>query len=1079
QSQCRDLAKRCQALRLALRDNSVGLEGTHEQKVVDEVDSLIERVYERVRQWAVYPKLKSMVKQNEIKLGIEESYRELDSVSMQFNVQSSHLLAIAFHIRSLVHSRDMEELRAHDHADLIEMVAQSLQNFNQLKDVLATENTHQDVQSVMRTIQEELQDSNLEETQEQQFQQGLWELHRWTHQLPPGVDLTGQVQRTSDYAAIVGGSQDIFQGEWLEAEERFSQQVEIWRRLQHPNVLRLYGIAYIEDYVYSVSPWMRNGNAMAYLSEHPEIDRTRLLSEIFRTACSCYIAGMEYLHTNNIVHGDLRGTNILISDTGKACICDFGLSQYESDNPGALSPTSANSRWLAPEIFTPEQFVPPTKAGDVWSFGMTCIEVFTGAPPYAKFARDMAVAVRIASGDLPERPDPAIAHGLSDAMWELMLRCWQRMPEARPTMPEIRATMKLMLPEKSPRLASVALPPRSSSSVANPAGHVRASRSYSSNSSETPSRPSISGLSMTRPPQLLERETLLARTPSSAGSSSHWQDTDAPPPSSRSWLTPTNAGPTTPSNPVNPIPPSPVHRIIHGKSMSASPPKGPSSYFGRTVSSSPPSQPTLKLPPSPTPRISTSSPSHPALRDPEPLLKRAADGTVEAGTLHGLAKRLTMNTTEQTKDVDFRFVFLTTYRFFTTSEDLFAVLRRRFEEASEGLTITAVPGSGVRYPIMLFLKTWLKMDYEDLDERVLLLIQDFARSIRGSQTMEAQAKDIVDIVNDQVRMPQICFSVDLLTASARCAVDLATALTVVEGDCYAKITYLDVVLHLLHSNNKHIEAASVMNNRIVNWVKKRVLKSNDVSRRAEVFKFFVNAAEECRKLGNFSSMSAIVTALQSSTKADSTTPLMLTRTQKLSSSEKRTLRHLDDLLAPSSNHRAYREALRDASTSRIVPWLAAHLHYLTTIYHRLPPALDIDGHGMINFQRYTVLVAQIRAVLEYKAPELVAARGSGVLAYLQHELDVTPPRGVHEHFEKRSAALAQMEKTLHDQHMAELLALGFPPPRPSAPSARPSTADGAPPSAGGSSKASRKDSVRTTGSQEKGKEKEKRHWRLF
>ncbi|KAI0052243.1 ras GEF [Auriscalpium vulgare] len=423
------------------------------------------------------------------------------------------------------------------------------------------------------------------------------------------------------------------------------------------------------------------------------------------------------------------------------------------------------------------------------------------------------------------------------------------------------------------------------------------------------------------------------------------------------------------------------------------------------------------------------------LRQPEPLLKRAADGTVEAGTLQGLVRRLTMNTADPLEDADFRSMFLTAYQLFTTSEELFGVLQLLFEEANGGEKVTAVSR---KTPIILFLKTWLKEDHDDLDERVMALIQEFARSIRGSE-MIPQAKEIVEIVEDRLCLlgaeshsvtQTIAANVEPAHAGDITPSDLAIALTAVENRCYAAIRERDVVLHVLNSHNEHIRAALVMNNRIINWVKVKVLKSNDMKNRADTFKFFVNAAEECRKLGNFSSMSAIVTALRSATMADSATPLMLTRSWNLSTSAKRVLRYLEDLLAPSSNHLAYREAYREAcreSTLQIIPWLATHLHYLTVVSDRLPPAIEVDGRVMINFKRCTVLITQIRAVLD-KTGELPSPR-AGVLVYLQHELNATPPHGVQKHFDERSSALAQAEKIFYDHHMGELREVGFPPAR--------------------------------------------------
>lgn len=117
--------------------------------------------------------------------------------------------------------------------------------------------------------------------------------------------------------------------------QRFLKEVEIWRRLQHPNVTRLYGVAYFHDQVHLVSKWMEKGTAMKYIQTTPDADRRRILSEV--------ASGMEYLHANKIVHGDLRGVchtpicyvvhplttlqaNVLVSSAGKSCLSDFGFS---------------------------------------------------------------------------------------------------------------------------------------------------------------------------------------------------------------------------------------------------------------------------------------------------------------------------------------------------------------------------------------------------------------------------------------------------------------------------------------------------------------------------------------------------------------------------------------------------------------------------------------------------------------------------------------------------------------------------------------------------------------------------------
>ena len=84
-----------------------------------------------------------------------------------------------------------------------------------------------------------------------------------------------------------------------------------------------------------------------------------------------------------------------------------------------------------------------------------------------------------------------------------------------------------------------------------------------------------------------------------------------------------------------------------------------------------------------------------AVQDTDPLLRRTADGTVEAGTLVGLTDRLIKDTHNRAKDDDFRKVFLATYPLFTTGEDLFRSLKIRFEEMGDVQSI--IPSGCSRY----------------------------------------------------------------------------------------------------------------------------------------------------------------------------------------------------------------------------------------------------------------------------------------------------------------------------------------------------------------------------------------------
>ncbi|KAG5350239.1 hypothetical protein C0989_012012, partial [Termitomyces sp. Mn162] len=92
--------------------------------------------------------------------------------------------------------------------------------------------------------------------------------------------------------------------------------------------------------------------------------------------------GLDYLHSNRIIHGDIKGPNILIDDAGRALLSDFGISSVSDSSIAAWSSQSTgaskggSTRWQAPELFDVEndESVKNTTASDVYAFGCVCYE---------------------------------------------------------------------------------------------------------------------------------------------------------------------------------------------------------------------------------------------------------------------------------------------------------------------------------------------------------------------------------------------------------------------------------------------------------------------------------------------------------------------------------------------------------------------------------------------------------------------------------------------------------------------------------------------------------------------------------
>ncbi|KAJ8076250.1 Rho guanine nucleotide exchange factor [Marasmius tenuissimus] len=156
----------------------------------------------------------------------------------------------------------------------------------------------------------------------------------------------------------------------------YMQEAIIWRQLDHPNLLPFMGIYYLEDdqkRLCLVSPWMERGNLVQFMKDSPElVDHGSLAWDV---AC-----GLSHLHDMKIIHGDLKGANILITPDLRARISDFGLSRI-SDTQRLFSlqtyHSSGTTRWLAPELLRASENCVSSKESDVYAYGCVCYEVGT------------------------------------------------------------------------------------------------------------------------------------------------------------------------------------------------------------------------------------------------------------------------------------------------------------------------------------------------------------------------------------------------------------------------------------------------------------------------------------------------------------------------------------------------------------------------------------------------------------------------------------------------------------------------------------------------------------------------------
>ncbi|KAG6828314.1 hypothetical protein H0H92_008429 [Tricholoma furcatifolium] len=245
--------------------------------------------------------------------------------------------------------------------------------------------------------------------------------------LPARFDLAGSGLTISGPVKAKGGSANIYQG-YIKGQvvcvkkirctkdklDKFSKmmldsEVILCGYLPaHPNILPFLGV-YREGNTQSlVYPWMENGDLVSYLKRHPDSNRVDLI-------------------------------NILVNNSGRACIADFGLS---SILPGFRGGTP---RYQAPELFKEEY---NTKATDIYAIGCVAYEVFTGQKPFSEVSNIPGVVIRVSQGYRPKRPDnnPSwTAWGLTEDLWTMVQGCWKADPVERPTIEGIIQSLEQAL----------------------------------------------------------------------------------------------------------------------------------------------------------------------------------------------------------------------------------------------------------------------------------------------------------------------------------------------------------------------------------------------------------------------------------------------------------------------------------------------------------------------------------------------------------------------------------------------------------------------------------------------------------
>ncbi|RKP04777.1 kinase-like domain-containing protein, partial [Thamnocephalis sphaerospora] len=200
-----------------------------------------------------------------------------------------------------------------------------------------------------------------------------------------------------------------------------------------------YGMEVHRDKVYIFMEYCQGGTLTALL-EHGRIED----ENVMRVYTAQMLRGAAYLHSNNIVHRDIKPDNILFDEHGSIKFVDFGAAKMIANNPKTYAQTLGKAAgmnmgsltgtpvYMAPEVITGGE-KGRRGAQDIWSIGCCVLEMVTGHRPWHNLDNEWAVMFHVATGR-PLLPDPS---QLSEHGLDFLRCCFNRAATARATAQEL------------------------------------------------------------------------------------------------------------------------------------------------------------------------------------------------------------------------------------------------------------------------------------------------------------------------------------------------------------------------------------------------------------------------------------------------------------------------------------------------------------------------------------------------------------------------------------------------------------------------------------------------------------------
>eukprot|EP01012_Entosiphon_sulcatum_P025075 TRINITY_DN30341_c0_g1_i1.p1 TRINITY_DN30341_c0_g1~~TRINITY_DN30341_c0_g1_i1.p1 ORF type:complete len:585 (-),score=53.05 TRINITY_DN30341_c0_g1_i1:31-1785(-) len=230
----------------------------------------------------------------------------------------------------------------------------------------------------------------------------------------------GMNSETGELIAV----KQLAQGGTPDQQAALEREIDLLKKLRHPRIVTYLGSDRRSESFRVLLEYVPGGSLGSLLAQFGPFRET-----VLRLYTQQILEGLAYLHSQDVVHGDVKCDNVLMCVNGDVKLTDFGASSWRSGLASADAPTgpSGTVLWMAPEVCKGSR---PQFSSDIWSLACTCIEMATAGLPWEELHFDNQIAafyhIAMATGPpkIPERLSPA-AHGF-------LASCFALQPAERP-----------------------------------------------------------------------------------------------------------------------------------------------------------------------------------------------------------------------------------------------------------------------------------------------------------------------------------------------------------------------------------------------------------------------------------------------------------------------------------------------------------------------------------------------------------------------------------------------------------------------------------------------------------------------